>query len=411
MIDTILVVDGYDTHRAGLASVLRKATGADVIAARNGRIALDEIRQQRWDIVVLDLDLPDMTGLQLIDALARQNGTGGIILTSAHPARLVQAAAAYAQSRGISVLATLEKPLKSNRVRAVAATLQGELRMRRGAALASKQRAVASTLSHDDLLLTLATRRIEGHLQPQHHVDGGRLRGAEILARWRNDDGTLLEPAAFLPAFENAGLMRPLTDYMIEQALAAQVRLAWIRDLSISINIPTGIARSVDWAQQLAQQAGLAGATPSRLVIEIIEDGDASAIPALTGAVTQLRLRGFNCAIDDFGTGSSSLDRLLWVPFNELKIDRHMISQARHHPHARRILSSTIGMARGLGIAVVIEGIESKKDLKLVTDLGGQISQGYLHGKAMTLEAFEIYAATHQTWQSPPASLTAIATC
>ena len=71
MIETILVVDEYDTHRVGLASVLRKATGADVIAARNGRIALDEIRQQRWDIVVLDLDLPDMTGLQLIDALAR----------------------------------------------------------------------------------------------------------------------------------------------------------------------------------------------------------------------------------------------------------------------------------------------------------------------------------------------------
>ena len=103
-------------------------------------------------------------------------------------------------------------------------------------------------------------------------------RGAEILARWRNDDGTLLEPAAFLPAFESAGLMRPLTDYMIEQALAAQIRLTWIRDLTISINIPTGIASSVDWAQQLAQQA-LAGATPSRLVIEIIEDGDASAIP------------------------------------------------------------------------------------------------------------------------------------
>ena len=86
MIETILVVDEYDTHRVGLASVLRKATGADVIAARNGRIALDEIRQQRWDIVVLDLDLPDMTGLQLIDALARHGGAGGIILTSGHPA-------------------------------------------------------------------------------------------------------------------------------------------------------------------------------------------------------------------------------------------------------------------------------------------------------------------------------------
>ena len=120
--------------------------------------------------MVLDLDLPDMTGLQLIDALARHGGAGGIILTSGHPARLVQAAA-YAQSRGISVLATLEKPLKSGRVRAVAATLQGELRMQRDVALVSKPQAVVSRLSRDDLLLALATGRIEGHLQPQHHVD------------------------------------------------------------------------------------------------------------------------------------------------------------------------------------------------------------------------------------------------
>ena len=89
--------------------------------------------------------------------------------------------------------------------------------------------------------------------------------------------------------------------------------------------------------------------------------------------MTQLPAR-LHCAIDDFGTGSSSLDRLLWVPFNELKIDRHMISQARHH-RTRRILSSTIGMARGLGIAVVIEGIESDDDLKLVTSMGGQITR------------------------------------
>ena len=116
---------------------------------------------------MLDLDLPDMTGLQLIDALARHGGAGGIILTSGHPARLVQERGG--QSRGISVLATLEKPLKSGA--RVAATLQGELRMQRDVALVSKPQAAVSRLSRDDLLLALATGRIEGHLQPQHHVD------------------------------------------------------------------------------------------------------------------------------------------------------------------------------------------------------------------------------------------------
>lgn len=396
MIETILVVEEYATPRMGLANVLRKATNADVITTRSGREAQAEMLTRHWDVVVLDLDMPNMTGLQLIDVLAQHGGAGGIVLTSMHQARVVQAAAAYAQSRGIAVLATLEKPLKAGRVRAVAASLSDSLQAKRRADLAGKPSEILPLPSREQLLLALEMNCIEGHLQPQHHSDDGRLRGAEIQPRWRNMDGTLLGPAAFLPAFEKAELLGAFADYMIELALDAQVRLAWIRDLAICINIPAAVANSVDWAQSLADRAMQAGATACRLVVEIMEDGDASTLPALAGAVTQLRLRGFNCAIDDFGTGSSSLDRLLWVPFNELKIDRNLISQARHYPHARRILASTINMARGLGITVVVEGVETDDDKKLVTDLGGQIMQGLLHGEAMTLEAFEVYAAMTQ---------------
>jgi len=410
MINTILVVDEYDTHRVGLANVLRKATGAHIGTARSGEEALAEMHTRRWDVVVLDLDMPDMTGLQLIDALVQHGGTGGIVITSTHQARMVQAAASYAQSRGLPTLATLEKPLKAGRVRAVAASLLQDLQKHRGAG--TPLTPLPQPTREELLNALLNERRIEGFLQPQHHAHNGALRGAEMLARWRCDDGLILAPSSFLPAFEAAGLMEALTDCMLQQALSAQTRLSWMRNLTISINIPTRIACSVDWAQHLADRARLAGADPTRMVIEIIEDGDASAIPALIGAVTQLRLRGFNCAIDDFGTGSSSLDRLLWVPFNELKIDRNLISHARLHPHARRILSSTINMARGLDTVVVVEGIESEEDLKLVSSMGGQVTQGYLHGKAMPLDEFEVYAATKRRRSPPtrPPALTTITT-
>lgn len=394
MIDTILVVDEYDTHRVKLASVFREITGADVSTVPNGKTAITAIQSQRWDVVVLDLDPPEMTGLQLIDTLAQHGEVGGIVLTSAHPARVVQAAATYAKWRGVAVIATLEKPLKPGRVRAVASTLLESLEAQRSTCTVHHPRRPLSDLSGSALRQALVSRRIEGYLQPQHHTENGVLRGAEMLVRWHDSDGRILGPADFLPAFERAGLMGPLTDYMLELAFAAQSRLASISDLSISINVPTGIASSVDWAKKLAYRAMAAGAKPSHLVIEIIEDGDAASIPALTGAVTQLRLNGFNCAIDDFGMGNSSLDRLLWVPFNELKICRSLLGQARHHPHAQRILSSTISMARGLGITVVAEGVESEVDQKLVAEMGGEVTQGYLHGKAMTLDEFEKYAAT-----------------
>ncbi len=405
MIDTILVVDEYDAHRVALANVLRKATGAFIRTARNGQEALAEMRTRHWDVVVLDLDMPDMTGLQLIDELVQYGGAGGIVVTSMHRARVVQAAASYAQLRGLPTLATLEKPLKVGRMRAVAASLAQDLQKHRGA---GKPPAPSPQLAHAELLSALNTHRIQGFLQPQHHASNGALRGAEMLARWRCDDGSILEPSCFLPSFEAAGLMDALTDHMLQQAFSAQARFSWIRDLIISINVPTRIACSVDWAQHLADRARLVGADPTRMVIEIVEDGDASAIPALIGAVTQLRLRGFNCAIDDFGTGSSSLDRLLWVPFNELKIDRNLISHARLHPHARRILSSTIHMARGLDAVVVVEGIELEEDLKLVSSMGGQVTQGYLHGRAMTLDAFEAYASTRRSQPAHTGELAAI---
>ena len=127
-------------------------------------------------------------------------------------------------------------------------------------------------------------------------------------------------------------------------------------------------------------------------MVEITEDGGPGCNAALSGAVTQLRLRGFPCAIDDFGTGDSSLDRLMNVPFNEIKINRSMIQQAREQAHARSVLSSIIAMARQLVATVVAEGIEDAQDLALVRSLGCDVTQGFLHGRPMSRAAFMRYA-------------------
>lgn len=402
MIRHLLIVDQYEINRVALADILLKATGAQITTAHSGQAALAAIRSRPWDIAVLDLDMRDMTGLQLIDELATRGGVGGVVITSTHPARIVHAAASYALSHGIATLATLEKPINIGRARAIAATLLANLDARLQTGTAASASEASPPLSCEDMREALAANRFEGYLQPQHLTHDGALRGAELLARLRCPDGTVLAPAAFLPAVARAGLLAPFTDYMVERAFRAHIRLAWRRDLLISINIPTEIACLPGWAQQLAERAVADGVDPTRMIIEIIEDGGAGAIPALIGAVTQLRLRGFSCAIDDFGTGDSSLDRLLWVPFNELKIDRSLIAHARQHPHARRILASTIGMARGLGIAVVVEGVECLDDLHTVTDMGGQVTQGFLHAKPMTLENFEAYAARQQDGRAGP---------
>jgi EAL domain-containing protein (putative c-di-GMP-specific phosphodiesterase class I) len=141
----------------------------------------------------------------------------------------------------------------------------------------------------------------------------------------------------------------------------------------------------------VADLAQVAGVDPSQLIIEITEDGGAACNAALSGVVAQLRLRGFQCAIDDFGTGDSSLDRLMRAPFNEIKINRGMIMQAREHVHARSVLASIIAMGRQLVATVVAEGIEDQEDLAMVRNLGCHVTQGYLHARPMSRAAYMRY--------------------
>lgn len=179
---------------------------------------------------------------------------------------------------------------------------------------------------------------------------------------------------------------------MLARAFEALRELGNRPDCVISINVPATVASSICWAQDVADRAEFAGVDPSRIVIEITEDGGARSNGALAGAVTQLRLRGFSCAIDDFGTGDSSLDRLLCAPFDELKIDRDLISRAGRHRHAQDVLACTVEMARSLDMTVVAEGIETQEEYDMVCALGAQVTQGYFHGRPMPLGAFSQYA-------------------
>lgn len=377
-IQSALVVDGNELQLAPTLKSLARTGVAQVQGARDGNAAMQALRKREWDVIVLDLDLEDVTGLQLIDVLADRASKAGLIIISSHPSRILQAASCYAGERGLNVLASLRKPLDQQVIRDV---LDDHVLTAGRNEQASSLAGPPQVFTADELRQALLSQQIKPYFQPQHNAIGGGLRGAEVLARWHRADGTVLGPAAFLPAFEQAGLLECLTNYMLSSAF--QVLAADDSQRCIAVNVPATVARSPLWAQSIADLATAAGADPARVVIEITEDGGAPCNGTLAGAVTQLRLRGFQCAIDDFGTGDSSLDRLMCVPFNEIKINRGMIAQAREHAHARSMLSSIIAMGRQLVATVVAEGIEDEEDLEMVRGLGCHVTQGYLHARPM----------------------------
>ncbi len=394
MLKTALIVDQEEFQRYELARMLGKIGVPEVELAHDGASALAAIAQRRWDLVIVDLDMADRTGLQMIDALAQAGGCRGVAIASSHPSRILQAAAAYARARGVPIVGVLAKPLEASSLISIVESLVcsavgGETQPRQDAARPAE---VPYSLCRHDLLGALQKRQITAHFQPQHCAETGELRGAEMLARWTLDDGSMMPPAVFVPAFEAAGLLGPFTDYMLARAFEAQRELGNRPDCVVTVNVPAAVASSIAWAQGVAERAARAGVDPERIIIEITEDGGARSNAALAGAITQLRLRGFSCAIDDFGTGDSSLDRLLSAPFDELKIDRDLIARAGRQAHARSALASTVEMARSLDMTVVAEGVESHEDHEMVRGLGVQVTQGYFHGRPMPLDAFRQYA-------------------
>lgn len=145
----------------------------------------------------------------------------------------------------------------------------------------------------------------------------------------------------------------------------------------------------------MARRFRLTRINAKHLNIEVTEDTGNRFDTGLAAAVSQLRLRGFDCAIDDFGIGFSSLQRLMLVPFSTLKIDKSFVSQARTSIVGHKILANTISMAHDLGLNVIAEGIETEEDFERIRTLGVDIAQGYYFAKPMRDTDFITLAHTY----------------
>lgn len=394
MIRNALVIDQVERTGLALATFMRQAGIPRVDVTRSGHGFVEALQQNRHDLLVVDIDTPEVTGLQMIDAVIEVDSPAKLVLMSAQPPRILQAAADYAGARGARVLSAIAKPrtmvTMASAAQAMARGRRHRAEPRHGMALPAGDE---PAFTAEALREALATRQITAHFQPRHCARTGVLRGAELQPCWYRPDDTWLPGADFLPAIEQAGLREALTQRMLDCAFELLGYIHPDHDLRLGVRVSASIAGSVAWAQGVAEQAERAGIGADRLVLEIAGDGGARRNDVLAGAVAHLRLRGFHCAIDRFGQGDSTLSRWLKVPFSEIQIDARQLVQARENPHARHILASLIAMAREQGATLLVKGVDSEDSLALAGSVGCQFTQGMQHAEAMPEQAFVQYAA------------------
>ncbi|WP_245160125.1 EAL domain-containing protein [Blastococcus sp. CT_GayMR20] len=230
--------------------------------------------------------------------------------------------------------------------------------------------------------------QLEVFLQPQVDLADGRVVGTEALVRWRHPTRGLLSPAELLPAAEQAGLLRPLADAVLELSLAAVARWWEERPVPVSVNLSAANVTDLDLPGKVAQALVRHGLPARALTLELVEDTLMSDPERGRTVLGELRRLGVRTSIDDYGTGYSSLAYLRNLPADELKLDRSLTHDVGVDPRAAVIVKHTVALAHDLGISLVAEGVEDDATGLVLRDLGCDIAQGYAIARPMPVEDF-----------------------
>jgi len=257
--------------------------------------------------------------------------------------------------------------------------------------------------------LTLATelrRAIECEgldlwYQPVVHLETGEVLSCEALLRWSHEQFGPVSPVEFIPVAESAGLIDPLTWWVLDRALA-QLK-AWrlmVPHLTVSVNLS---ARSLSTARvpdRVARALERADLPADALTLELTESCMIYDPTTSARAMHNLRDLGVNLSIDDYGTGFSSLSRLKDLPFKDLKIDRSFVKEMINDKGDEAIVRSTIELANSLGRTVTAEGVEDKATLHRLATLGCHAAQGYYLARPLPVGECESWLTAFVRWPS-----------
>ncbi|RXH10592.1 EAL domain-containing protein [Bradyrhizobium guangzhouense] len=246
-----------------------------------------------------------------------------------------------------------------------------------------KQLRERRALDHD---LRAAVERGELFLeyQPQQHRDG-TLKAYEALVRWRHPLRGIIPPGEFIPVAEQSGSIAQIDDWVLMEA--CREAASWTEPLRIAVNVSAAQFRRENLDAHVRKALRESGLAASRLELEITEGVLIEDIARAKKTMQSLKALGVQIALDDFGTGYSSLSYLEAFPLDRIKIDRSFVMALGQSDRSLAIVRAVIGLAHGLGLPVLAEGIETDAQMSLLLKEGCDEMQGYLIGRPRSLLA------------------------
>jgi EAL domain-containing protein (putative c-di-GMP-specific phosphodiesterase class I) len=234
--------------------------------------------------------------------------------------------------------------------------------------------------------LTAAVRRreLEVHFQPQYDVECGKGCGVEALARWTLPDGEDISPTVFIPMAERISMIGPLGTWVLGRA--CEIVAGWGnlggRAPTLSVNVSTHQINE-DFCGIIDRTLRITGLPPAQLELEITESALMANAEVAVACCEEWRTLGVHIAVDDFGTGYSSLNYLARLPVDRLKLDKSFAQRMTFDRKTAVIVRSVLALGREMGIAVLVEGVETEQQFALLDRWGCRQVQGFLLAKPL----------------------------
>ena len=373
----ILLLDDDVALREELAESLA-AAGHRVELAGDGRAASED-RLRTVDVLILDLSMPVIDGVDLLSRISAMNLSLRTILISGHGDAVLHVAALAARRAGVRVDGVLAKPIDVDALLGLIATDPSEPRL----APSDRQRPEAISAA---LTSAMADRCVPVTYQPKVDARSFAFAGAEALLGNTWPGLGSITPPEIVAAAQQAGMLTRLTYAVAAEAIAACA--AWhaggFRG-PVSINVPIEAVMAADFVPRMIHATAMASIPASCVMLELTEDVVYDSSAEALGALAKLRLAGFGLSLDDVGQRQSGLVQLVNLPVTELKVDMEIVRQARTSLKARSIYFALADLGRRTGISVTAEGVEHPEDVRLAQEAGVTCLQGYWVARKMPL--------------------------
>ncbi len=276
-----------------------------------------------------------------------------------------------------------------------------EAKSRASSGICAYSKLLGGTTARGDLVIDVErafeNNEIRPLFQPQVDVETGALIGAEALARWYHPQHGMIPPLEFLSAIKSAGCWATLTDEMLHQSLQQLARWdqAGLNVGQVSVNFSETDLSHPQIVDRVKWALDAASLPPFRLVVEVLESVAAENDPAILANVQALADLGCQIDLDDFGTGHAAISTLRQFPAHRIKVDRSFIIKIDQDPEQQDMLATILMMADRLGVATLVEGVETRDEIQTVKSLGCALMQGFGLGRPMDGDGFTNWAQSH----------------